>query len=139
MLMPTSYYTVVVLELRDCPKGTSVIYLPGTIPQTHSRQVLQAVVLKRTCIYTGVPVTVIVMASSTTDTTTTTTTAPTREQWDQLCQDVKAALVKPEMGEESWYLIIVSGFLFLFLFLAFRSFYSGCGVFYGGPLCFGSV
>ncbi|KAL2401946.1 hypothetical protein ABEF92_003080 [Exophiala dermatitidis] len=48
------------------------------------------------------------MASSTTDTTTTTTTAPTREQWDQLCQDVKAALVKPEMGEESWYLIIAT-------------------------------
>jgi hypothetical protein len=33
--------------------------------------------------------------------------APTREHWDQLCRDVKSNLL-PEMGDESWYLIIVS-------------------------------
>jgi hypothetical protein len=32
---------------------------------------------------------------------------PTKEQWDELSRDVKAQLLD-EMGEESWYLIIVS-------------------------------
>ncbi|KAK5458449.1 hypothetical protein LTS15_004531 [Exophiala xenobiotica] len=33
--------------------------------------------------------------------------APTREHWDQLCRDVKSNLL-PEMGDESWYLIIAT-------------------------------
>lgn len=33
---------------------------------------------------------------------------PTKEQWDQLCQDVKSNLMQ-EMGSDTWYLIIVSG------------------------------
>ncbi|EXJ92870.1 hypothetical protein A1O3_01424 [Capronia epimyces CBS 606.96] len=33
--------------------------------------------------------------------------SPTAEQWDKLCRGVKASLL-PEMGEESWYLIIAT-------------------------------
>lgn len=32
---------------------------------------------------------------------------PTREQWAELCREVQGSLLE-EMGEESWYLIIVS-------------------------------
>lgn len=39
---------------------------------------------------------------------TTDSTSPTKEQWDELCGTVKGALMK-EMGDETWYLIIVSG------------------------------
>ncbi len=38
------------------------------------------------------------------------TSTPTKEHWDQLCRDVKSNLLA-EMGEESWYLIIVSSLL----------------------------
>ncbi|KAJ9609632.1 hypothetical protein H2200_005960 [Cladophialophora chaetospira] len=34
-------------------------------------------------------------------------TSPTKEQWDDLCREVKAQLLE-EMGEESWYLIIAT-------------------------------
>ena len=33
-------------------------------------------------------------------------TSPTKEQWDELCRDVKEQLLE-EVGPESWYLIIV--------------------------------
>ena len=38
---------------------------------------------------------------------TSTPTLPGKEQWGELCREVKAQLLE-EMGEESWYLIIVS-------------------------------
>ena len=33
--------------------------------------------------------------------------SPTKEQWEDLCRDVKASLLE-EVGTESWYLLIVS-------------------------------
>ena len=36
---------------------------------------------------------------------------PAKEQWDDLCREVKSQLLE-EMGDESWYLIIVSQQLF---------------------------
>ena len=35
------------------------------------------------------------------------TDTPTKEHWDELCSNVKGALLE-EMGDETWYLIIVS-------------------------------
>ncbi len=44
--------------------------------------------------------------------TDATPSSPSKEQWEDLCRDVKAQLLE-EMGEESWYLIIVSACLCL--------------------------
>ena len=51
-----------------------------------------------------------------------TSDSPAKEQWDELCQDVKDNLLR-EMGTESWYLLIV-GFCRFFSLFGHRCFFS---------------
>jgi hypothetical protein len=46
---------------------------------------------------------------------------PTNEEWAQLCQSVKESLMD-EVGTESWYLIIVSPCLLIYVIILFAAY-----------------